>query len=233
MFAKFVRWRRFFGVDHVGGGAIAFFDDLAGELVAAAFACIDVNPGLGFEGFGDSIVDFLVLAVVERQGNRIGGLGEGEWRVPGRAEVMVRPRRRYFEASFARFLTVALQKLATMINDIVSQVRLWVGWVLIGGDPLGRELARQCCDLSVLIVGGAESSLLEQPSQDRAPYQLLETQKPAFAGLYEIQVVLLNLNLVPRRRLELPRPCGHQHLKLACLPISPSGHSSSALPLLM
>ncbi|WP_323155730.1 hypothetical protein, partial [Pseudomonas alvandae] len=25
------------------------------------------------------------------------------------------------------------------------------------------------------------------------------------------------------RRLELPRPCGHQHLKLACLPISPSG----------
>jgi hypothetical protein len=31
------------------------------------------------------------------------------------------------------------------------------------------------------------------------------------------------VELVPRRRLELPRPCGHQHLKLACLPISPSG----------
>ena len=29
--------------------------------------------------------------------------------------------------------------------------------------------------------------------------------------------------LVPRRGLEPPRPCGHQHLKLACLPITPPG----------
>jgi hypothetical protein len=32
------------------------------------------------------------------------------------------------------------------------------------------------------------------------------------------------LEMVPRRGLEPPRPCGHQHLKLACLPISPPGH---------
>ncbi|MEQ4316129.1 hypothetical protein ABNM01_25280, partial [Pseudomonas syringae] len=37
-----------------------------------------------------------------------------------------------------------------------------------------------------------------------------ESKKPShWLGFFE---------LVPRRRLELPRPCGHQHLKLACLP---------------
>ena|GEM_PF-3516432 len=30
--------------------------------------------------------------------------------------------------------------------------------------------------------------------------------------------------MVPRRGLEPPRPYGHQHLKLARLPIPPSGH---------
>ena len=30
--------------------------------------------------------------------------------------------------------------------------------------------------------------------------------------------------MVPRRRLELPRPCGHWHLKPARLPIPPPGH---------
>jgi hypothetical protein len=54
-------------------------------------------------------------------------------------------------------------------------------------------------------------------------FQTPETQKPAFAGFCEIQDRDLEFELVPRRRLELPRPCGHQHLKLACLPISPSG----------
>ncbi|WP_207106145.1 hypothetical protein, partial [Pseudomonas fluorescens] len=29
---------------------------------------------------------------------------------------------------------------------------------------------------------------------------------------------------------ELPRPCDHQHLKLACLPISPPGHYLTTLP---
>ncbi len=32
------------------------------------------------------------------------------------------------------------------------------------------------------------------------------------------------LEMVPRKGLEPSRPCGHQHLKLACLPISPPGH---------
>jgi len=35
--------------------------------------------------------------------------------------------------------------------------------------------------------------------------------------------------LVPRTRLELAHPCEHQPLKLACLPISPSGRNSSGL----
>ena len=55
--------------------------------------------------------------------------------------------------------------------------------------------------------------------------QTLRMQKPAFAGFWrslKIQTIYSS-ELVPRRRLELPRPCGHQHLKLACLPISPSG----------
>ena len=35
---------------------------------------------------------------------------------------------------------------------------------------------------------------------------------------------LLATDLVPRRRLELPRPCGHRYLKPARLPIPPPGH---------
>ncbi len=34
--------------------------------------------------------------------------------------------------------------------------------------------------------------------------------------------------VVPRTRLELARPCGHYPLKVACLPISPSGQNSGA-----
>src|SRR6187551_313311 len=54
---------------------------------------------------------------------------------------------------------------------------------------------------------------------------MLRMQKPAFAGFcVSLEIELISSSkLVPRRRLELPRPCGHQHLKLACLPISPSG----------
>ena len=37
------------------------------------------------------------------------------------------------------------------------------------------------------------------------------------------------LFLVPRTRLELAHPCEHRPLKLACLPISPSGRNSSGL----
>lgn len=35
--------------------------------------------------------------------------------------------------------------------------------------------------------------------------------------------------LVPRRRLELPRPCGHRHLKPARLPIPPPGQAANPL----
>ncbi len=35
--------------------------------------------------------------------------------------------------------------------------------------------------------------------------------------------------MVPRRRLELPRPCERQHLKLVRLPIPPPGHVRSCL----
>src|SRR3984885_11784635 len=40
--------------------------------------------------------------------------------------------------------------------------------------------------------------------------------------------VILMKRLVPRRRLELPRPCGHRYLKPARLPIPPPGHSLRA-----
>jgi len=84
LFAEFVQRRRFFGVDHVGGRAVAFFDDLAGQLVAAALAHVDVDAGLGLEGFGDGVADFFVLAVIKGQGNRIGRLGE--WRCQGQSQ---------------------------------------------------------------------------------------------------------------------------------------------------
>ena len=53
-----------------------------------------------------------------------------------------------------------------------------------------------------------------------------------FTGIYftgekkpykTVSSIWLSLLLVPRRGLEPPRPCEHQHLKLACLPISPPG----------
>ncbi|PTT26033.1 hypothetical protein DBR18_23755 [Pseudomonas sp. HMWF021] len=39
-----------------------------------------------------------------------------------------------------------------------------------------------------------------------ASFQMPETQKPAFAGFRETQRRNLEFELVPRRRLELPRP---------------------------
>src|SRR5471032_2449525 len=48
-------------------------------------------------------------------------------------------------------------------------------------------------------------------------------------GKHKTEPKLGFVELVPRRRLELPRPCGHQHLKLACLPISPSGQCADLI----
>ena len=42
------------------------------DNVAAALAHIDVDAGLGFEGFGEFIADLLVLAVVQGQRNASG-----------------------------------------------------------------------------------------------------------------------------------------------------------------
>ena len=77
LLAEFVQGRGFFGVDHISGGAVAFFDNLAGQLIAAALADIHMDAGLGFESLGYRVADFLVLTVVQGQGNRIGCLGEG------------------------------------------------------------------------------------------------------------------------------------------------------------
>ncbi|PMZ91151.1 hypothetical protein C1X61_06145 [Pseudomonas sp. FW215-T2] len=44
------------------------------------------------------------------------------------------------------------------------------------------------------------------PTRERGCFQMPETQKPAFAGFCEIQGYDLEFELVPRRRLELPRP---------------------------
>ncbi|MNX95913.1 hypothetical protein D3C86_1282100 [compost metagenome] len=72
--AKIVQWWRLLGVDHIGRRTLAFLDHLAGQLVAAALAHVDVDAGLGFKGLGDGVADFLVLAVVESNGDRIGCL---------------------------------------------------------------------------------------------------------------------------------------------------------------
>ena len=77
LFAQAVQRRRLFGVEHVRRRAIAFFHDLAGQLVAAAFAHIDVNAGLGFKGGSEVVADLFVLAVVQGQRHRIGSVGGG------------------------------------------------------------------------------------------------------------------------------------------------------------
>ncbi|MCK9816233.1 hypothetical protein M1B35_19420, partial [Pseudomonas sp. MAFF 302046] len=63
------------------------------------------------------------------------------------------------------------QKLVTMINDIISHVRLEVE------DRLGR-------------------GVWLQREKERGP----ETQKPAFAGFCEASRMILKFELVPRRR---------------------------------
>ena len=50
-----VEGRRLFGVEHVSRRAVAFFHDLAGQLVAAALAHVDVDAGLGLKGLGEVV----------------------------------------------------------------------------------------------------------------------------------------------------------------------------------
>ena len=50
---------------------------------------------------------------------------------------------------------------------------------------------------------------------------------PADTKLATIAIMLQRTVMVPRRRLELPRPNGHWHLKPARLPIPPPGHAMS------
>lgn len=51
--------------------------------------------------------------------------------------------------------------------------------------------------------------------------QYRENYSPRFAGK-RVESIRKGYNrMVPRRGLEPPRGCPHQHLKLACLPISP------------
>ncbi|RAI68512.1 hypothetical protein DOZ80_16275 [Pseudomonas fluorescens] len=50
------------------------------------------------------------------------------------------------------------------------------------------------------------ASKLAPTEGGRVIFQKSETQKPAFAGFCEIQGSNLEFELVPRRRLELPRP---------------------------
>ena len=77
-----------------------------------------------------------------------------------------------------------------------------------------------------------ESVLICKPLILKIINQCSRMQKPAFAGFcVSLEIELISSSkLVPRRRLELPRPCGHQHLKLACLPISPSGQYRQRCP---
>ena len=49
-------------------------------------------------------------------------------------------------------------------------------------------------------------------------------KKPRFRGVFGFSGMVRNKELVPRRGLEPPHRCQYQHLKLARLPIPPSGH---------
>ena len=51
--------------------------------------------------------------------------------------------------------------------------------------------------------------------------------RPADTKLAIFAIMLQRTVMVPRRRLELPRPNGHWHLKPARLPIPPPGHAMS------
>ena len=50
---------------------------------------------------------------------------------------------------------------------------------------------------------------------------------PADTKLAIVAIMPQRTVMVPRRRLELPRPNGHWHLKPARLPIPPPGHAMS------
>ena len=53
----------------------------------------------------------------------------------------------------------------------------------------------------------------------------VKVDRPGRVELYSHATSVLPL-MVPRRRLELPQPCGHRYLKPARLPIPPPGHGN-------
>src|SRR3954465_12339851 len=59
---------------------------------------------------------------------------------------------------------------------------------------------------------------------DRSEHHVLRQVVPIQVdGAVRHELRDAHMCLVPRRRLELPRPCGHRYLKPARLPIPPSG----------
>lgn len=80
---------------------------------------------------------------------------------------------------------------------------------------------------------GLREKLISEADATSAGFSgLVVAIAPALAGEQQndavAKTVLTNappvfFKMVPRRGLEPPRPCEHQHLKLACLPISPPG----------
>ncbi|MNP10852.1 hypothetical protein D3C76_1030150 [compost metagenome] len=120
--AQVVQGRGFFGVDDVGGRAVAFLDDLAGQLVAAALADIDVDSGLGLVGLGDGFADFLVLTVVHGQGDRCvchGGRSADDQAQRGGGQGTHQRLRADRHAGTSSLTATYLE---TMVNEIVSQV---------------------------------------------------------------------------------------------------------------
>ena len=115
------RWR-LFGIDDIGGRAVAFFNDLAGQLVAAALADIDMDAGLGLVGLGDGFADFLVLTVVQGQADRRvchgGRCANHQAQNSGGQGAHQRLR----TDRHAGTSSLTATYLETMVNEIVSQV---------------------------------------------------------------------------------------------------------------
>jgi hypothetical protein len=67
------------------------------------------------------------------------------------------------------------------------------------------------------------SRLLLEDHDARFPtWQSLESSR--FLRIFQPVRTSANMEMVPRRGLEPPRPCERQHLKLVRLPIPPPGH---------
>ena len=72
--------RAFFRVEHVGGRALAFFNDLVGQLDAVAGTDIYLDSGGLGEGIDNRLGGFFMLAAVQGQGLHLGRVSQVQGR---------------------------------------------------------------------------------------------------------------------------------------------------------